>query len=101
MYRGRPEMRMAFQWASDQAQRSEAASRLKTWVRDVLQADDDLAISVSELDCAATACCGGRETIVALFWPDSSGKLRIPAPMEAIQPVDIMFAAWSAGLLPA
>jgi hypothetical protein len=91
---------MAFRWASDQSQRSRAAARLKDWLREALEADDDLVISVSEVDCAEATSCGGQETVFALFWPDRSEKFKIQSPMKAIEPIDLVFALRAAGLLP-
>jgi hypothetical protein len=92
---------MAFRWASDQPHRAAAAARLKDLVRETLSAEDELVISVSELDCAESTCGGGKETVVLLLWPNRSEKIKVREPMELIEANSIVSALRAVGVLPA
>lgn len=88
---------MGFRWAADQKTRSGAAAEIKQWARELLGDDDDLALTVAELDCEANFCCGGRETVIGLLWPSRTERVRIPAPMAQIHRFEVMCALWAAG----
>jgi hypothetical protein len=51
-------------WARIDPEREAASARIKAWVRDALALDEQVTVSVNEIECGDPACPGGVETVV-------------------------------------
>ncbi len=70
-----------------------AAARIKQWVRDALETDmekqEDIAVTVSEIDCN-DAACPGTETIILIMRPYHTTKaLKLSKLMDVVEKSDI------------
>ncbi len=70
-----------------------AAARIKQWVRDILEADmekqEDIAVTVSEIDCN-DAACPGTETVILIMRPYHTTKaIKISKLMDMVEKSDM------------
>jgi hypothetical protein len=73
-----------------------AAARIKQWVRDALetniQKQDDIAVTVSEIDCN-DAACPGTETIILIMRPYHTTKaIKLSKLMEMVEEDEVIKA---------
>lgn len=70
-----------------------AAERIKQWVRDAFETDmqkqEDIAVTVSEIDCN-DAACPGTETIILIMRPYHTTKaIKLSKLMDKVEESDI------------
>ena len=73
---------------------AEAAARIKQWVRNALENDaikqDDIAVTVSEIECN-DAACPGTETIILVMRPYHTTKaIKLSKLMNMVEKSDIV-----------
>ncbi len=68
-----------------------AAARVKGWVRDARDLDDDAVVMVSELRCHE-AGCPDVETVIAVMGGPAEARTKLPKPLAEITEADIR--AW-------
>jgi hypothetical protein len=76
--------------------RSEAVRELADWTRAILKADDEVAVSVLDLDCCAEGCCDPETVILIMPGNRPAAAVRISKSLESVGYTDIE-AALSCG----
>jgi hypothetical protein len=69
--------------------RSDAIRKLTDWARSILKADDDIGVSVLELDCCASGCCDPETLILVMRWDRSTEAITISKPLGTITHADL------------
>jgi hypothetical protein len=76
--------------------RNEAVRELADWTRAILKADDEVAVSVLDLDCCADGCCDPETVILVMPGDRPAAAVRISKSLESVSYTDIE-AALSCG----
>ena len=66
-----------------------AADRIKMWVREALSLSDEVAVTVSEINCRDPAC-PGVETVILVMIPELPTRMiRIACPLAEVRLADL------------
>ncbi|MBO0750935.1 MAG: hypothetical protein J2P53_02420 [Bradyrhizobiaceae bacterium] len=73
-------------WAGS---RIDATRKLADWARTILKADDDVGVSVLELDCCGDVCCDPETVVLVMRRDRSTEAIIISKPLEIVTYADL------------
>jgi hypothetical protein len=82
-------MVLLFRKAVGARDRTDAIRELVDWTRAILRADDDVGVSVFDLDCCADGCCDPETIILVMRGDQRAEAIKISKALESVTYADV------------